>query len=183
MYGWCRKWKLLINVSKSNIIHFRKTGTKETNYMFKWGQVPLEKVNCYKYLGLYQWYLKNLKNSATSLCRFRQVAKETNYISPVQVGAGAIRKGKLLQVPGLLNVSDVHTAGRLLLQSPQYMFMTMGISQEIKSVQHHTCIIWTSLKQPDFYQNQQQEHWGLWYPSTNQRNLCITIHTLNFLTR
>ena len=53
MYGWCRKWKLLINVSKSNIIHLRKTGTKETNYMFKWGQVPLEKVNCYKYLGLY----------------------------------------------------------------------------------------------------------------------------------
>ena len=36
MYGWCRKWKLLINVSKSNIIviHFRKTGTKETNFFF-----------------------------------------------------------------------------------------------------------------------------------------------------
>ena len=24
MYGWCRKWKLLINVSKSNIIHSEK---------------------------------------------------------------------------------------------------------------------------------------------------------------
>ena len=53
MYGWCRKWKLLINVSKSNIIHFRKTGSTK----------------------LY-----------------------------VQVGAGAIRKGKLLQVPGLVSV-------------------------------------------------------------------------------
>ena len=67
MYGWCRKWKLLINVSKSNIIHFRKTGTKETNYMFKWGQVPLEKVNCYKYLGLYLFSDMNFSKTARLL--------------------------------------------------------------------------------------------------------------------
>ena len=67
MYGWCRKWKLLINVSKSNIIHFRKTGTKETNYMFKWGQVPLEKVNCYKYLGLYLFSDMNFSKTARFL--------------------------------------------------------------------------------------------------------------------
>ena len=67
MYGWCRKWKLLINVSKSNIIHFRKTGRKETNYMFKWGQVPLEKVNCYKYLGLYLFSDMNFSKTARFL--------------------------------------------------------------------------------------------------------------------
>ena len=67
MYGWCRKWKLLINVSKSNIIHFRKPGTKETNYMFKWGQVPLEKVNCYKYLGLYLFSDMNFSKTARFL--------------------------------------------------------------------------------------------------------------------
>ena len=68
LYVWMvQKWKLLINVSKSNIIHFRKTGTKETNYMFKWGQVPLEKVNCYKYLGLYLFSDMNFSKTARFL--------------------------------------------------------------------------------------------------------------------
>ena len=36
MYGWCRKWKLLINVSKSNIIHFRKTGLSLSLLGLEW---------------------------------------------------------------------------------------------------------------------------------------------------
>ena len=82
MYGWCRKWKLLINVSKSNIIHFRKTGTKETNYMFKWGQVPLEKVNCYKYLGLYLFSDMNFSKTARFFIR---ISNKSTGVSDIQV--------------------------------------------------------------------------------------------------
>ena len=52
MQKWCSKWRLLINDSKSNVIHFRKARSKRSEHRFTFGKVNLEYVNCYKYLGL-----------------------------------------------------------------------------------------------------------------------------------
>ena len=52
MQKWCSKWRLLINGSKSNVIHFRKARSKRSEHRFTFGKVNLEYVNCYKYLGL-----------------------------------------------------------------------------------------------------------------------------------
>ena len=64
MYSWCRKWRLSINKTKSSIMHFRKCGTKQTEYTFKWGMNRLETVNCYKYLGLHLY--SDIKFSKTA---------------------------------------------------------------------------------------------------------------------
>ena len=53
MFRWTRKWKLNVNISKSNIIHFRPKGSPLTNAQFHFGQHLLEKVPYYKYLGVY----------------------------------------------------------------------------------------------------------------------------------
>ena len=50
---WCKKWRMKVNVSKSKIMHFRTTGHVESEYNFVLGNQSLEKVDKYKYLGVY----------------------------------------------------------------------------------------------------------------------------------
>ena len=52
MFEWCRKWKLRINVTKSQIVHFRKPRQKVTDCVFKYGDMKLDIVTEYKYLGV-----------------------------------------------------------------------------------------------------------------------------------
>ena len=49
---WCNKWRLNVNSTKSEIIHFRKTRKKQTKYMFKFRNNSLAMVSKYKYLGI-----------------------------------------------------------------------------------------------------------------------------------
>ena len=52
VYNWCYKWKLNINNSKSNVIHFRKSRVKKSTFVFNVGEKHLEIVSQYKYLGI-----------------------------------------------------------------------------------------------------------------------------------
>ena len=49
---WCLKWNINVNPAKSEIIHFRNKAVKETSYKFKSGDVHLNVVSGYRYLGL-----------------------------------------------------------------------------------------------------------------------------------
>ena len=49
---WCNRNDLSINVSKSNIVHFRLESVPRSNFVFKCGEHVLEYSDCYKYLGL-----------------------------------------------------------------------------------------------------------------------------------
>lgn len=50
---WCSKFQLLINVDKSNVVHFRRIRKARSNYQFKLGKSEvLSYVSCYKYLGI-----------------------------------------------------------------------------------------------------------------------------------
>lgn len=49
---WCSKWRLHINEQKSQIVHFRKKRKAKTNYNFKFGNMSLNVVSQYKYLGI-----------------------------------------------------------------------------------------------------------------------------------
>ena len=53
MYSWCFKWKLQLNIGKSNVIHFRLKRHPICQYEFKYGETPLNVVPTYKYLGIY----------------------------------------------------------------------------------------------------------------------------------
>ena len=52
-YQWCMKWKLKVNIEKSKIMHFRSSRKRCTPYNFSFGQLELEKVPHYKYLGIF----------------------------------------------------------------------------------------------------------------------------------
>ena len=54
VHKWCEKWRMNINCLKSNVVHFRKTRSakSKSKYSFKLGDMCLNTVERYKYLGL-----------------------------------------------------------------------------------------------------------------------------------
>ena len=53
LYEWCKKWRMSVNISKSQIIHFRPTKCKRSEFIWTLGDQNLEVVPKYKYLGVY----------------------------------------------------------------------------------------------------------------------------------
>ena len=49
---WAIKWRVTINLNKSNVIHFRKIRKHQTEIIFKLGGEEINKTSEYKYLGL-----------------------------------------------------------------------------------------------------------------------------------
>ncbi len=47
---WCSKWKMSINETKTNVVHFRNKHQLKTQYVFKVGNNSLNVVDRYKYL-------------------------------------------------------------------------------------------------------------------------------------
>ena len=52
LYGYCQKWKLVVNIQKTKIIVFRKGGFLRRNLTFKYGDIALEIDNKFVYLGI-----------------------------------------------------------------------------------------------------------------------------------
>ncbi len=55
VHRWSAKWRFIVNPEKSQIVHFRNAPKAQTDFVFKlYTDGPiLEKVNSYKYLGVY----------------------------------------------------------------------------------------------------------------------------------
>jgi len=58
MSDWCKKWKLMINSDKTNIVHFRPKGHEKSQRVFTCGDVLLSYKDKYRYLGL--WLTEHL---------------------------------------------------------------------------------------------------------------------------
>ena len=53
MHAWCIKWRLSMNITKSNIVHFRGSRKKKSNFSFHYGDTSLDYKDENKYLGIY----------------------------------------------------------------------------------------------------------------------------------
>jgi hypothetical protein len=53
VYRWSTQNIIKFNQSKSNVVHYRKKGSKRTDFAFRLGNISLSVINQYKYLGLY----------------------------------------------------------------------------------------------------------------------------------
>ena len=53
MHAWCFEWRLSIHIAKSNIVHFRGSWKKNSNFNFQYNDTSLEYKDEYKYLGVY----------------------------------------------------------------------------------------------------------------------------------
>ena len=49
---WCNKYRLMVNIDKTKIVHFRPKRSPRTNYNFQFNNSNLEIVDKYKYLGV-----------------------------------------------------------------------------------------------------------------------------------
>lgn len=50
--NWTKKWRVLANVEKTKVIHFRKPRVRQSTAVFKLGSDALQYVDTYKYLGV-----------------------------------------------------------------------------------------------------------------------------------
>ena len=53
MSEWCKKWRMVVNTDKTQIVHFRSPRSSKTRYNFVFDNCGLEIVSEYKYLGVY----------------------------------------------------------------------------------------------------------------------------------
>ena len=47
---WCTRWRLDVNLSKTNILHVRPVGTEQSKYIFLFIKSPVYYCEYYKYL-------------------------------------------------------------------------------------------------------------------------------------
>lgn len=52
IYRWCRKWRMVVNPTKSHVVHFRPQRCPKTNFVFKYAGEDILIVSRYKYLGV-----------------------------------------------------------------------------------------------------------------------------------
>mgnify|MGYP003686683855 CR=1 FL=1 len=52
LWKWCEKWRINVNISKSNVMHFRRGQLPQSTFNFKIGNQPLLIVEQYRYLGV-----------------------------------------------------------------------------------------------------------------------------------
>ena len=69
LHGWCKKWRVLINTSKSKCMHFRRPRTRQTDFRFQVGDNVLETVSEYRYLGVIIADKGNFVSHAEALSR------------------------------------------------------------------------------------------------------------------
>ena len=69
--SWCRKWRLEVNLTKTNILHVRPKRRQQSRFMFLFNHRPVEYCKYYRYLGAtinefidYNYTAENLADSA-----------------------------------------------------------------------------------------------------------------------
>ena len=50
--NWCKKWRLEIDLTKTNILHIRKGRKQQSKFTFLFGMKPVIYCQYYKYLGV-----------------------------------------------------------------------------------------------------------------------------------
>ena len=51
--SWCKRWRMLVNTDKMQVVHFRKSRQQRTSFSFSFNGAVLDIVPEYKYLGVY----------------------------------------------------------------------------------------------------------------------------------
>ena len=66
--SWCSKWRLEVNLLKTNVMHVRKFNSKRSEYAFKFEGEKVAYCDKYKYLGITINETLNFEQSVNDLC-------------------------------------------------------------------------------------------------------------------
>ena len=64
---WCSNWRMVVNIEKTHMVHFRPTRKTPTPFEFRFGNNTLLRVPEYKYLGVHLDEHVSFKATATAL--------------------------------------------------------------------------------------------------------------------
>lgn len=64
---WCNIWRLTVNIDKTKVVHFRNKRKRATEHQFKLNDRVIERVEKYKYLGVYLDEYLDMENTANIL--------------------------------------------------------------------------------------------------------------------
>ena len=53
LQSWCAKWRVMVNVKKTKIVHFRKRTIPQSSSVYRFNNEIIEYVDGYRYLGVY----------------------------------------------------------------------------------------------------------------------------------
>ncbi len=67
IYKWIRKWSLLINYGKTNVLHFRPPNVARSAFSFKCGLTDVDYASSYRCLGCYLNEFLDFKHTAQVL--------------------------------------------------------------------------------------------------------------------
>lgn len=70
--SWCEKWRLLINIEKTCVLHFRPQNRPRSKYVFQIGTDVIDYLDKYRYLGI--WFTEHLDLAYTA----RELSKAAN---------------------------------------------------------------------------------------------------------
>ena len=65
---WCQRWRMVVNETKTQIVHFRGQNCDRTNFIFLYNGKSLDIVPKYKYLGVVLDEFLNFEVTADTLC-------------------------------------------------------------------------------------------------------------------
>ena len=72
VYNWCSKWRLCLNVKKTQVVHFRPYAINRSSVIFTIGENKVSYTPAYKYLGV--WFNENLDVNFTA----KEIAKSAH---------------------------------------------------------------------------------------------------------
>ena len=86
LHSWCKKWRVIINTSKSKTMHFRNGRQAQTNFIFKIGENTFETVDYYKYIGVTFHCKSDFSTNCEALSRAagRALGSMINKIHPLK---------------------------------------------------------------------------------------------------
>ena len=98
--NWCKKWRMRVNVKKTNVVHFRIKSQRKTSYKFRFNNEEIHCVDKYKYLGIILQDNLDFNVTATILAN-----------SGSRALGGIISKFKKLKGLGFNTFSSLFTSG------------------------------------------------------------------------
>ena len=106
VYNWCNKWRMDVNLSKTNILHIRKKKQPRSKFKFKFGQQPVEFCEEYKYLGLTLNEHLDFKLSADILSQSGGRALSAVITKMIKNGGFPLNVFKILYESSVCSVTD-----------------------------------------------------------------------------
>ena len=106
VHSWCSKWRLEVNLLKTNVMHVRKAGKSRTKKIFKFGNCDVTLCDQYRYLGITVNETLNVEKMVEIQCQSANRALGGLVTKMIKNGGFPLKVYKKLYESCVCSVSD-----------------------------------------------------------------------------